>query len=255
MVQPGGTVTIMFTDMVGSTALGDRLGDETAQALRRAQDRIVREQLARFGGRVVKGTGDGFMLAFGSARRGVECAVAVQNAITEQQREGRYSELQVRIGLHTGEPGSEGDDLLGTDVDLAARIEAEAGGGQVFVSDLTRALARQAAGVTFTPLGERTLKGFAEPVAVFEVGWADAHDTMAGLTRFVGRRQELGRLRAALDTAKRGQGSLVLVSGEPGVGKTRLVSELGIDARDWRLRRADGTRVRNRGYAALSTVH
>ena len=137
------TTTIMFTDLVGSTALGDRLGDEAAQALRRAHDRIARQQFQRFAGRVIKGTGDGFLVAFGSARQGVECAIALQRAITTQHNEGRYAELQVRIGLHTGEPLADEDDLLGSDVNLAARIEAEAAGGQVFVSESTHVLARK----------------------------------------------------------------------------------------------------------------
>jgi len=131
----------MFTDRVASTALGDRLGDERAQSLRRAHDRILGQQFERFGRRVVKGTGDGFMVVFGSARQGVECAVEVQRAIAAQQAEGCYLELQVRVGLHTGEPVAEEGDLFGSDVDLAARIESEAGGGQVLVSDLTRVLA------------------------------------------------------------------------------------------------------------------
>lgn len=79
-------------------------------------------------------------------RRGSECDRGAT-------REGRYAELEVRIGLHTGEPGEESDDLLGTDVDLTARIVAEAGGGQIFVSELTRALARQASGMTFAAQG------------------------------------------------------------------------------------------------------
>src|SRR5207247_2238781 len=128
MVQdlPEGTITIMFTDLVGSTALGDRLGEDAAQALRRAHDRILRQQFARFDGRVIKGTGDGFMAAFASARRGVECAVELQRAIAAQHAEGRYLELEVRAGVHTGEPVAEGGDLFGSDVNLAARIASEA---------------------------------------------------------------------------------------------------------------------------------
>ncbi len=108
---PEGTVTVVFTDVVGSTDLGDRLGDEAAQVLRRAHDRILRQQFERFGGRVVKSRGDGFMVVFASARQGIECAVGVQRAIETQHAEGRYLELGVRIGLHTGEPVVEGRDL------------------------------------------------------------------------------------------------------------------------------------------------
>ena len=229
---PEGTVTIMFTDLVASTALGDLLGDDRGQALRRAHDRILRRQFERFGGRVVKGRGDGFMVVFPSARRGVQCAVEVQRAIATQQAEGRYLELQVRIGLHTGEPVEEQGDLFGSDVNLAARIEAEAGGGQVLVSELTRLLARRSPGLRFVAVGERTLKGFAEPVPLYEVCWATERPARPPLTSFVGRQEEVTQLRRCLEAAIRGQGGLVLVAGEPGVGKTRLVSELAIDTAD-----------------------
>jgi class 3 adenylate cyclase len=229
---PEGTVTIMFTDLVASTALGDLLGDDRGQALRRAHDRILRRQFERFGGRVVKGRGDGFMVVFSSARRGVQCAVEVQRAIATQQAEGRYLELQVRIGLHTGEPVEDQGDLFGSDVNLAARIEAEAGGGQVLVSELTRLLARRSPGIRFVAVGERTLKGFAEPAPLYEVCWATERPGRPTLTPFVGRQEEVTHLRHCLEGAIRGQGSLVLVAGEPGVGKTRLLSELAIDTAD-----------------------
>lgn len=222
----------MFTDLVGSTALADGLGDEAAQALLRAHDRILRQQFERFEGKVVKGTGDGFLVAFASPRQGVECAVAVQRALSAQHAEGRYPELQVRIGLHTGEPIAEGGDLLGSDVNLAARIEGEAAGGQVLVSELTRQLARRSHGLEFVALGERLLKGFAEPVNLFEVRWPEDDGARPLLTRFVGRVEERGALQQRLEAAIRGQGSLVLVGGEPGIGKTRLVSEMALHAID-----------------------
>jgi len=229
---PGGTVTIMFTDVVASTALADRLGDDRGQALRRAHDRILRRQFEHFGGRVVKGRGDGFMVAFPSARRAVRCAAEVQRAIATQQAEGRYRELQVRIGLHTGEPVEDQGDLFGSDVNLAARIEAEAGGGQVLVSELTRLLARRSPGLRFVAVGERALKGFAEPVPLYEVCWADGRPARPPLTPFVGRQEEVTQLRRCLDGAIHGQGGFVLVAGEPGVGKTRLLSELAIETSD-----------------------
>jgi class 3 adenylate cyclase/tetratricopeptide (TPR) repeat protein len=232
MGDVGGTVTIMFTDLVGSTALGDRLGDDDAQALRRAHDRILLEQFERFGGRVIKNTGDGFLVSFASARQGVECGVGLQRAITAQHAEGRYRELQVRVGLHTGEPVAEGGDVHGSDVDLAARVEAEALGGQVLVSDVTRVLARQCPGVRFSPLGERMLKGFEEPVTLYEAVLTSEAAPASSLTRFVGREREIAQLREDLEEAGRGHGRIVLIGGQPGVGKTRLVSELTMQALD-----------------------
>ena len=232
----GQTVTLLFTDLVGSTALSSRLGDEQAQALRRAHDRILTQEFERAGGRVVKHTGDGFMVAFPSARQGVESAVALQQAIESQQGEGRYAELSVRVGVHTGEPVAEGDDYFGRDVNLAARIVAEAQGGQILVSETTRLLAQPNVNLALQPLGERQLKGFPEPVSLFEVRWT-REEARPGHSRFVGRREERARLRERLEAAGRGHGSLVLIAGEPGVGKTRLVSELCIEAEDrgWRV--------------------
>ncbi|HEV8573309.1 MAG TPA: AAA family ATPase [Dehalococcoidia bacterium] len=229
---PGGTVTIMFTDLVGSAALGDRVGDIEAQALRRAHDRILRQQFQRSCGNVIKSTGDGFLVAFESARQAVECGVEVQRAIQTQQAEGRYRELQIRVGLHTGEPVVEGGDLRGTDVDLAARICDQAAGGQVLISDVSRVLASRSPELEFKPLGERTLKGFSQAVSLFEVRRPEERTVRPSLTRFTGREEETALLRSHLEEAVRGRGRLVLVAGEPGVGKTRLVSELAVYAAD-----------------------
>jgi len=229
---PDGTVTVLFTDLVGSASLADRLGDDVAQTLRRAHARILQRLFERFDASLIKGTGDGFMVAFSSARRAVECAAEVQRAIAAQHEEGRYRELAVRVGIHTGEPVAQGGDLLGSDVDLAARITSEARGGQVLVSDVTRALARHSSAVRFEALGERALKGFAEPATLFEVLWEEARSAGSRPPRFVGRSDELVRLRGSLEAASREQGSLVLAAGEPGVGKTRLASELAIEAAD-----------------------
>ena len=247
MDAPSGTVTIMFTDLVGSSALGDRLGDVEAQALRRAHERILRREFERFEGRVVKDTGDGFLVAFASARQGVQCAVEVQRAIVGQQAEGRYGELNVRIGLHTGEPVAEAGDLHGSDVDLAARVEAAAEGGQILVSDSTYILARRSPGLDFSSVGERTLKGFADPVELFEVRWSQLPKLTAQLTRFVGRQRESAKLREHIEAVIGGRGSLVLVGGEAGVGKTRLVSELATYATDRGLRVLSGRAYETEG--------
>src|SRR3990170_3974593 len=105
---PEGTVTIVFTDVVGSTALTGRVGDEAARSLMREVEALVREQLARHRGTEVKGTGDGQMLAFTSARRAVLCALDIQRAL-----QGRPSGPALRIGLHTGEVVLEDADLFG----------------------------------------------------------------------------------------------------------------------------------------------
>lgn len=247
MAEPSGTVTIMFTDLVGSSALGDRLGDVEAQALRRAHERILRREFERFDGRVVKGTGDGFLVSFLSARQGVECGVEIQSAVAAQQAEGRYPELNVRIGLHTGEPVAEAGDLHGSDVDLAARVAAEAEGGQVLISESTYILSRRSPGLEFRSVGDRSLKGFTEPVELFEVRQARSPAPAVQLTRFVGRQDESARLRQHIEAVIGGRGSLVLVGGEPGVGKTRLVSEIATYASDRGLRVLSGRAYETEG--------
>jgi class 3 adenylate cyclase/tetratricopeptide (TPR) repeat protein len=229
--HPGDTLTLLFTDLVDSTAVSNRLGDDAAQALRRAHDRILREQFEAHGGTVIKGTGDGFFVTFPSARQGVECAAAIQRAIAAQQAEGRYPELSVRIGLNTGEPVVEGDDLFGADVTLAARIMAEAQGSEVLVSEVTGLLVRQH-NFKLEPAGERTLKGFLQPVPVYRLHWLREADRQRRQSRFVGRVDEQARLQTHVDALFQGSGGLVLVAGEPGIGKTRLATELATFAQD-----------------------
>ena len=160
--------TILFTDIEGSTALTERLGDAKVQELRRAHDTIVREALKGCSGSETKHTGDGIMASFPSASRAIECAMAVQRAIAERGDET----LRVRIGLNAGEPVAEEADLFGTAVNLARRICDRAEPGQILVSDVVHQLAA-GKGFTLADNGEATLKGFEKPVRVHEVKWRD----------------------------------------------------------------------------------
>src|SRR5439155_13866511 len=116
---PDGTVTILFTDIEGSPAMTERLGDHRAQEILGAHNRIVREQVAAHGGFEVKSQGDGFMLAFSSARRGLACAVAIQRALAEHAEKNREDAIRVRIGVHTGEAIAEEGDFYGRHVNFA----------------------------------------------------------------------------------------------------------------------------------------
>jgi len=173
---PSGLVTILFTDMEGSTDLTRRLGDAAAQDLLRSHNTIVRDALKARGGSEIKHTGDGIMASFGSARGALDCAIAIQRAFANRspsRGSGRTDEedIRVRIGLNAGEPVAEDRDLFGTAVQLAARVCARAEGGQVLVSNVVRELT-MGKGFLFSDLGDFIPKGFEDPVRLYEVRWA-----------------------------------------------------------------------------------
>ena len=165
--------------MEGSTALTQRLGDAAARDVLRDYERLTRDALQAHGGSEVKTMGDGFMATFGSATRAVECAIAMQRAFAGEagtspiQSGPGDGKVRIRIGLNAGEPIAEVEDLFGTAVIMASRIAAEASGGQILASNVVKLLA---AGKTFrfSPRGEASLRGFDDPVELFEVDWAAA---------------------------------------------------------------------------------
>jgi len=168
-----GTVhTIIFTDVEGSTALTQRLGDAKARELLRQHERIVREALKSHGGSEVKTMGDGFMASFSSASKALECAIAMQRAFAERN-ESAEEPIKVRVGLNAGEPIAEDEDLFGTAVNLAARICAQAEAGQILAPVVVRELAASKQ-FLLADLGETELRGFEDPVRLFEVSW---HET------------------------------------------------------------------------------
>jgi class 3 adenylate cyclase len=167
-----GTVhTILFTDVEGSTALTQRLGDAKARDVLRQHERMVREALKAHGGSEVKTMGDGFMASFSSATRALECAIAIQRAFAEHN-DSAEEPIKVRVGLNAGEPIAEDDDLFGTAVNEAARITATAEGGEILVSNVVRELAK-GKDFLFADRGETSLKGFDESVRLFEVRWRE----------------------------------------------------------------------------------
>lgn len=168
---PGALRTILFTDVEGSSALNQRLGDAAARVVMREHEQIVREELGRHGGEEVKTMGDGFMTSFGSAIGAVECAIALQRRFAEFNRSADHPVL-IRVGMSAGEPIAEDDDLFGEVVNAAARIGAQANGGEILVADVVRQLVA-GKGFTFNDRGEATLRGFDEPYRIFEVSWAE----------------------------------------------------------------------------------
>jgi class 3 adenylate cyclase len=165
---PAAVHTILFTDVEGSTAITQRLGDARAREVMREHERITREVLKAHGGTEVKTMGDGFMASFGSVTKAVECAVALQRAFAEREGEP----LSVRVGLNAGEPIEEDGDLFGATVILASRIAAKAEGGEILVADTVRGLC-SGKGFLFADRGEFVAKGIEEPVRVYEVRWRD----------------------------------------------------------------------------------
>ncbi|UCD58880.1 MAG: AAA family ATPase, partial [Candidatus Hydrogenedentota bacterium] len=232
------TVTVLFTDVVGSTQLRTSRGDESAHRILQAHEELVRREIEKSSGQEVKTIGDSFMVAFGSARGAVDCAVAVQHEVEEYNRNNPDQLLEVRIGLNTGEAIREKSDLYGAAVDAAARIMSKAAGGQILVSGAVRSVVGEEKDIMFTDRGPFWLKGFPERWRLYEVLWQEekistipAAPRIAERTPFVGRENERADLRRFLEGARGGHGSLVMIGGEPGVGKTRITEELVADAR------------------------
>ncbi len=164
---PSGLVTILFTDMEGSTALTQRLGDAGAQELLRSHNTIVRDALKAQDGAEIKHTGDGIMASFATASKALACATAIQTAFAEHN-ETAEEPINVRIGLNAGEPVAEDEDLFGTAVQLAARVCAHAQPGQVLASNVVRELSAGKP-FLFSDQGDVVLRGFEDPVRLYEV--------------------------------------------------------------------------------------
>jgi len=163
-----GIRTILFTDIVGSTELTQRVGDDAAMAFLNIHDEIVRDALRSLGGREVKHTGDGIMACFVSAAAAARCANRIQRALAESEQANRDFPVKVRIGAAAGEPVENHNDLFGVTVQLAARLCSHARPEQCLVSNVVAELCI-GKGLTFHDLGEVSLKGFERPVRVHAV--------------------------------------------------------------------------------------
>ena len=232
----GGTVTLVFTDIEGSTRLLERLGDRYATLIG-DHHRIVDEAAARHGGTRVDAAGDGLFISFPTARGAL-------SAVVEAQRElGSHAwpddaGVRVRMGIHTGEPLSAGTGYVGIDVHRAARICGAGHGGQILVSQAARSLVGSALpeGVTLRDLGDHRLRGIESAERLYQVVAPGLEtdfppvrslDTMPNnlprqLSSFVGRDDEIAAAELRL-----AESSLVTLTGTGGVGKTRLALEIG----------------------------
>jgi class 3 adenylate cyclase len=161
---------VMFTDIVESTEMTARLGDAGATELVRAHDSLIRRTLARYDGHEVKHLGDGIMVSFGSSHAAVECARAIQQAFERYNRAGAEP-IHIRIGLDAGDPIEDSRDLFGSTVQRASRICNAANTDQILVSNTVREECQSE--FRFVDCGSKSLKGFLQPVQVFECGWRD----------------------------------------------------------------------------------
>ncbi len=232
------TVSVLMTDLVGSTATADRVGPAAAEELRQEHFALLRGAHERTGGREVKSLGDGLMVVFTSASHALACAVQMQQAVEARNRRAQ-EKLGVRIGVSLGEATVENGDYFGEPVVQAARLCAYAPGGQIVVNDLVRQVAGAHERHSFQSLGDLELKGISEPLPAFELQWEPLLATgitlperLRGLpaTAFVGRLAERERLMELWGQAREGALRLALISGEAGVGKTRLATHLALQA-------------------------
>ena len=232
-----GTVTLLFTDLVGSTALASSLGDVEVDRIRRAHFATLRAAIASTGGDEVKNLGDGLLVAYRSASDAVEGAVAMQRAVDRANADASV-DLSIKIGISVGDVTEDDGDWFGMPVNEAARLCAAADGGQILASDVVRLLAGSRARHAMRPAGTRELKGLPEPLAVCVVEWTRAQESLdlplppgfvAG-REIVGRDAELALVLDIWRAARHGTAATVLVGGEPGIGKTRLAATVAAAA-------------------------
>ncbi len=249
-------VTVLFCDLANSTALAERLGPEPMNSLLIEFFGLSLSRVHRYEGTINQFLGDGFMALFGApiahedhARRAVLAAVEIQRGLHEMaaamaQLSG--DRIAVRMGLNTGLVivGAIGDDLrmdytaVGDTTNVAARLQQAGTPGQILISEATHRLVADYC--TTRPLEEFALKGKSKAIRAWEVNSVNESrtrievETERGLTPFVGRERELALLSRCFDQARKGQGQLVFLTGEAGLGKSRLVLEfrrrLGRDA-------------------------
>ena len=244
-------LTVMFCDLVGSTELSARLDPEDLREVMRRYQDTVAGVVARFEGHVAKFLGDGVLAFFGwprayedQAERAVRSGLAAVEAVAHLKTEDGQV-LAARVGIATGqvvigdivgEAATEADAVAGETPNLAARLQDVAAPGQVVIGATTRLLIGDA--LDLEDIGTHQLKGFAEPVAAWRVAGESIAETRfeaahpGTLTKIVGREHELGLLKRAWQQSQAGIGQVVLISGEPGIGKSRLVDALSAELGD-----------------------
>jgi len=225
---------IIFTDVARSTELLYELGPERYEGVRRRHVAHLRAALHEQGGREVKSLGDGLMAIVPSAAGGVAAAAAMQQRTAAQAQAARI-DLRIRIGVAAGDVVEDEGDYYGPAVVEAARLCPAATGGEILLTDLVRRLAGDRPGVGYEAVGPMVLKGIPEPVDVHRVVWSTSRDVEVGSPamlsgrgafELVGREAERAAMVQAWDRAAAGERQLVLLAGEPGIGKSRLAADV-----------------------------
>jgi class 3 adenylate cyclase/tetratricopeptide (TPR) repeat protein len=231
-------VAVLFTDIVGSTELSQRLLAEEADELRLRHFSILRHAVTGAGGTEVKNLGDGLMVVFAAASAALGCSVAMQQGVDQDNRSSQES-IGLRVGLSVGEASNVDDDYFGDPVVEAARLCARCESGQILATDLVRAMAGRRNRHRCRSLGELTLKGLPDPIEAVEVAWEPLGGDGTGRqvplpgrlavrpsAGVMGRDTELATISDATKRVTAGEGrEILLVSGEAGLGKTTLVAE------------------------------
>jgi class 3 adenylate cyclase len=232
------TVTVLITDLVGSTGLAARVGPAAADELRREHFTVLRQAIRAADGEEVKNTGDGLMVVFRGAAAAVACAVAMQQRM-ERRNRAAAEPLATRVGIALGDATCEDGDFFGMPVVEATRLCDRAAGGQILTTDLVRLIGGRD-GHGFSPVGELTLRGLPDPVPAFEVAWEPAPEWRDELplpsrlravpaAAYVGREPERDGLRARWEAVRNGHRQALLVAGEPGIGKTRFATHAALE--------------------------
>jgi class 3 adenylate cyclase/tetratricopeptide (TPR) repeat protein len=243
--QLKGTLTILFTDLEGSTDLRVRVGDAVANEVIRGHDDLVRTRLEQAGAVEPKSLGDGFMAMFSSANQAIEAAVAIQIAIEEHNLSNPDRAISVRVGLNSGDVTQSEGDAHGTAVHAAARICAKAQGGQILASQIVHDLAGSLSDTRIVDRGLFWLKGFPERWRLFEVLWRDKESPEPRATKdiraasaaafdletprsrlpVVGRATEQRVISEMLSAPPSTGLRAVVLEGEAGIGKTRILED------------------------------
>ena len=231
--QSEGTVTIMFTDVEGSTQMLSSRGFTLSHEIMKAYESIIEDKITEHAGRRIKGLGDGVMVSFGSTRHAVECAIEMQGAIAEYSKQNPERKLKIKIGINTGEVVEEAGDIFGAAVNVAARVAGKAKGGQILVSEVVRELVGPVSEMKFGYRGRYKLKGFPDRFRLHDVTPGEAPSQTPVLHTgdgFVGREQERLDIRMALDRGATGSGGMLFIAGAPGIGASRLAAEVAAEA-------------------------